>query len=204
VSKYSSFILIPVSIGLLAISKNFVNVLYGNAYSSVPLLFLPICLSKGFISLYVGASAVIFASERQQFIVKWGLVLAALNMILDYFLIKAYAALGAAWATSCVHFLAAAITLIYIRHRLKLEIPFGCQFMFLLASLPMGIASYLVSVHFLNVSGLIAAIMLGACIYFLTVRMLGVFPGEDRKLLQFVGERIPNALRPMYVRYFNL
>jgi O-antigen/teichoic acid export membrane protein len=203
-TKYLSVFLIPVVLGAIAVSKNLIYVLYGNDYSPVPVLFIPIFLSKGFISLYVTASAVIFASGRQNFIVKWGVVLALFNIVLDYFMIKAYAALGAVWATSIVHFFAAVITLIYLKRYIEVEIPFRFQFRILLASLPMFFVSYLISINSLNAAGLLIAVSTGVALYLVTVKLMRVFSQEDIETLLFFKEKIPGFLRPSYARYFNL
>lgn len=203
-SKYLSVILIPLTLGTIAVSKNLVHVLYGNDYSPVPVLFIPIFLSKGFISLYVTASAMIFASGRQNFIVRWGIVLAVLNIILDYFMIKAYAALGAVWATSIIHFLAAVVTLFYLKRSIKAEIPFRFQFKVLLASLPMFFLSYFISINISNSAGLITAVTAGVVIYLFTIKAMGVFSQEDTETLLFFKDKMPRFLKPSFARYFNL
>jgi O-antigen/teichoic acid export membrane protein len=203
-SKYLAVILIPMTLGTIAVSKNLVFVLYGDDYSQVPVLFIPIFLSKGFISLYVTASAVIFASGRQNFIVKWGVVLAVFNIVLDYFMIKVYAALGAVWATSIVHFFAAVITLVYLKRYIKVEIPFRFQFRILLASLPMLFAAYLISINYLTAVGLLISVLTGIVIYIVTVKIMNMFSKEDTETLLFFKEKIPGFLRPSYAKYFNL
>ena len=202
-TKYSSFLLIPMTLGALAVSKSFVYVLYGSAYSPLPLLFIPIFLSKGFISCYVAASAIIFAKKRQGFIVKWGITLAMLNIILDFFLIRGFGATGAAWATSIVHFLAAVITLHFIQGNFKFKIPFHFQFKVLLASLPMAVIAYVISMQIFNVFGLIMAVLAGAIAYLLAIRAFRLFSQEDREKLAFLERRLPGHLVPAYSKYFE-
>jgi O-antigen/teichoic acid export membrane protein len=203
-SRYLSVILIPMTLGTIAVSKNLIHVLYGNEYSSVPVLFIPIFLSKGFISLYATASAMIFASGRQNFIVKWGLVLALFNIVLDYFMIKAYAALGAVWATSIIHFFAAVITLIYLKRYIEVEIPFRFQLRICLASLPMLFMSNLISIYIFNGFGLVIAVIAGVAVYLFTVKIMSVFSQEDTEVLFFLKGKMPELLKPAYVKYFNL
>jgi O-antigen/teichoic acid export membrane protein len=203
-SKYLAVFLIPMTLGAIAVSKNLIYVLYGDDYSIVPVLFIPIFLSKGFISLYVTASALIFASGRQNFIVKWGSALAFFNIVLDYFMIRTYAALGAVCATSITHFLAAVITLVYLKKHIGVEIPFRFQLKILLASLPMFLVAYLISVNSLNVAGLLIAVLSGVALYMFTVKLMKVFSEEDTDTLLFFKEKMPGFLKPSYARYFNL
>jgi O-antigen/teichoic acid export membrane protein len=203
-AKYTSFVIIPLTLGAIAVSKNLVYVLYGEKYLSVPALLIPVFLAKGFISLYVGASAMIFASGRQKFIVKWGLILALLNLILDYFLIKAYAALGAVWATSIVHVFAAVITLVYLKKTFGVQIPFNFQFKVLVASLPMFFLAHLISINTYNVGGLCLAVLVGIASYLFAAKLAGVFSGEDTEVLLFLKERVPVVLKSAFERYFNV
>ncbi len=203
-SKYLSVAIIPMTLGAIAVSKNLVYVLYGERYLAVPVLFVPIFLAKGFISLYIGASAMIFASGRQNFIVMWGIVLSLLNLVLDYFLIKSYAALGAAWATSIVHLLAAVITLFYLKRTFRVEIPFRFQFRVFLASLPMFFLAFLISTKISNAAGLSIAVLSGIALYLLAMKVLGIFTGEDTEMLLFLKDKMPGVLRPAFGKYFNV
>jgi len=203
-SKYLSVVIIPMTLGALAVARNMVYVLYGGQYLSVPVLFVPIFLSKRFISLYVGASAIIFATGRQNFIVRWGLILSIVNLVLDYFLIRAYAALGAVWATSIVHALAAVITLLYLKRSFDADIPFGFQFKVFLASLPMFFLAYFISANIYNAAGLCIAVAAGVVVYLLTARWIRIFSSEDTEVLLFLKERVPGILRPAFARYFDV
>ena len=203
ISKYSSLVLIPLTFGFLSISKSFVFFLYGETYSLVPALMIPIFISKGYISLFSSASSVVFASGRQMFIVKSGLILAAVNLILDYFMIKEFDALGAAWATSIVHVMAAIITLVYIVKYMKMKVPYKFQVKLLVACT---IAYFIVKpLSDLRVGfiGLFGGFILYVSIFFLITKFMDLFSSEDKDLISLIEKKAPYKLKNLILRFSN-
>ena len=97
-ARYLALISFPVHLGLAGNSCSPRLVTYGSKYAgAVPALVVAACLgiSKAF---FLPVQAVLSSWERQDLIIRWGFVSAAVNLTLDFMLIPKYGAIGAALA----------------------------------------------------------------------------------------------------------
>jgi len=96
--RYLALISFPIHLGLAAIAGPVMWMIYGHKYAgAVPALTVAACLGipKAFL---LPVQALLASWERQDLIIRWGLVAGALNLILDFTLIPRYGAVGAAYA----------------------------------------------------------------------------------------------------------
>ena len=85
--RYLALISFPIHLGLAAIAAPVMWIIYGNKYSgAVPALMVSACLGipKAFL---LPVQALLASWERQDLIIRWGLVAGALNIALDFGLI---------------------------------------------------------------------------------------------------------------------
>ncbi len=123
--RYSAFFVLPtVAICFLA-AYELVVIFYGHAYSETKDCFQILCAGALLSSLAQPGSAVIYASNRQQFILKYGAVLAVLNIALCIWLVPRYGSRGAAFCYSFTTSLGVIGGFIYTSRNLDLSIPWG-------------------------------------------------------------------------------
>jgi PST family polysaccharide transporter len=123
--RYSAFIIFPtVAICFLA-AFELIIIFYGHAYSEAKDCFQILCAGSLLSSLAQPGSAVIYASNRQGFILKYGAVLAVLNICLCFWLVPLYGARGAAFCYSFTTSLGVIGGFIYTTRTMDLCIPWS-------------------------------------------------------------------------------
>ena len=94
--RYMAFIAFPTVVACYVASYELIIIFYGHAYAEAKICFQIFCFGSLLSNLAQPGSAVIYATNRQGFILRYGTVLAFLNIGLDIFLIPRYGARGAA------------------------------------------------------------------------------------------------------------
>lgn len=123
--RYSAFIIFPtVAICFLA-AFELIIIFYGHAYSEAKDCFQILCAGALLSSLAQPGSAVIYASNRQGFILKYGAVLAVLNIGLCFWLVPLHGARGAAFCYSFTTSLGVIGGFIYTTRTMDLAIPWS-------------------------------------------------------------------------------
>jgi PST family polysaccharide transporter len=123
--RYSAFFVFPtIAICFLA-AYELVVIFYGHAYSEAKDCFRILCAGALLSSLAQPGSAVLYASNRQDFILKYGSVLAVLNIALCFWLVPIYGARGAAFCYSSTTSLGVIGGFVYTGRKLGLGIPWG-------------------------------------------------------------------------------
>ncbi len=121
--RYSAFFVFPtVAICFLA-AYELIIIFYGHAYSEAKDCFQILCAGALLSSLAQPGSAVIYASNRQNFILKYGAVLAVLNISLCIWLVPLYGARGAAFCYSFTTSLGVIGGFIFTTRKMDLSIP---------------------------------------------------------------------------------
>jgi O-antigen/teichoic acid export membrane protein len=137
--RYSAFLVFPtVAICFLA-AYELIVIFYGHAYSETKDCFQILCAGALLSSLAQPGSAVIYASNKQNFILKYGAVLAVLNIALCIWLVPKYGARGAAFCYSFTTSLGVIGGFIYTSRKLDLPIPWGAWGKSALATLMMSL-----------------------------------------------------------------
>src|SRR5581483_112655 len=93
-------VVIPMIIAGYFIAPVVIPILYGGNYQPVIDAFRVVLVGGGFGAVASVASAVFYGTERPTFILKFGLVVAIINISLDFVLISQHGLLGAAWANT--------------------------------------------------------------------------------------------------------
>jgi O-antigen/teichoic acid export membrane protein len=123
--RYSAFFVFPtIAICYLA-AYELVVIFYGHAYSEAKDCFRILCAGALLSSLAQPGSAVLYASNRQNFIFKYGAVLAVLNISLCLWLVPKYGSRGAAFCYSFTASLGVIGGFIYTKRKMGLEPPWG-------------------------------------------------------------------------------
>ncbi len=123
--RYSAFFVFPTVAVCFMASYELIVIFYGHAYSEAKDCFQILCAGALLSSLAQPGSAVIYASNRQNFILKYGAVLAVLNIVLCFWLVPKYGARGAAFCYSSTTSLGVIGGFIYTSRKMDLSIPWG-------------------------------------------------------------------------------
>jgi len=121
--RYSAFIIFPIITICLVCAYEIIVILYGQEYAAAESCFQILCVGAIFSSLTQPGSAAIYAAEKQKFIFWYGLILAGINIGLNFFLIPIYKAQGAALCYSFITIMGTMGGFYYLRKYLKLTPP---------------------------------------------------------------------------------
>jgi O-antigen/teichoic acid export membrane protein len=201
--RYLALISFPVHLGLAAIAVPLVWVTYGIKYSAaIPAIVVASCLGipKAF---FLPVQALLSSWERQDLIIRWGLVSAALNLVLDFTLIPKYGAIGAAFANGGTQtFFSLALWLAAVR-LLDIRFPILEVVKTALISVVMAVVVHLAISRVPALLGLALAVILGAAIYLVLVRMTRTLHPADHGRLLHLKDHVPSGARRLFEASLN-
>lgn len=146
--RYSAFIAFPSVVGCYLAAYELIIIFYGRAYSEAKICFQILCVGALLSALAQPGSAVIYASNRQGFILRYGSILAVLNIALNFWLIPRYGARGAAVSYAFTTSLGVIGGFIFTTRKLGLAIPWSAWIKTATASLAMGaVLAALLRIH---------------------------------------------------------
>jgi O-antigen/teichoic acid export membrane protein len=189
-SKASTYVLLgalPILIGLACIGGPFVRVMYGPQYLPAIPVFIVVALLSIPRAILTPAQTLLYSAEDLGFVLKWGCVAAAINVLLDLTLIPSHGALGAAWANGVAQTIAA-VTIwgrVLVRYPVRIDMPVLLR----LAAATLAMAIVVLSIVAMPLSPLLKlsiAVPAGAIVFLITSRLFMVLQKDDRRrLLQF-------------------
>jgi O-antigen/teichoic acid export membrane protein len=201
--RYLAVISFPVHLGLAAIAGPVMWISYGAKYSeAVPALAIAACLGipKAFL-LPVQAS--LLSWERQDLIIRWGLISGALNLVLDFELIPRYGAIGAAFANGTTQAFSALVLWLAAIHLLKVRVPILPLAKTALISAAMAIVVRLAISRVSAIPAVILATIIGAVVYIILLRVARVLgPGDHDRMLD-LKRRIPSSVAGIFEASLN-
>lgn len=202
-ARYLALISFPIHLGLAAIAVPLVWVTYGSKYSgAIPAIVVASCLGipKAF---FLPVQALLSSWERQDLIIRWGLVSAVLNIVLDFTLIPKYGAIGAAFANGGAQtFFALALWLAAVR-LLNIRTPALPIAKTAVISVVMAVTVHLAISRVPALLGLTLAVILGAAIYLILVRLTRVLFPADRARLLHLKQYVPTSARRLFEASLN-
>jgi O-antigen/teichoic acid export membrane protein len=194
-SKASTYVLLgalPILIGLACIGGPFVRVMYGPQYLPAIPVFIVVALLSIPRAILTPAQTLLYSAEDLGFVLKWGCIAAAINVLLDLALIPGHGALGAAWANGLAQTFAA-ITIwgrVLVRYPVRINLPVLLRLS--AATLAMAVVVLgIVATPFAPLMKLIAAVPAGVIVFLVTSRMLAVLQKDDRRRLLQLSALLP-------------
>jgi len=182
--RYLAIIACPLHLGLAAIAAPVMWIIYGGKYSAaVPALVIAACLGipKAFL-LPVQSS--LSSWERQDLIIRWGLISGALNIALDFALIPQYGAIGAAIANGTTQTFSALVLWIVAVRLLKVRVPILPLVKIGAVSASMAIVVHFATLKLPAIPAAILAVIIGTVVYVILLRMVRVLgPGDYVRML---------------------
>jgi O-antigen/teichoic acid export membrane protein len=200
--RYAVLLVLPACFGLAVLSGPLLRLLYGVRYlDAAPVLMLGASLSM-FGPLADPATSLVTASGGQRRLVVVGICAAIATLTLDYFLVRAHAAMGGALANGLGQAIST-ITIVLIARRYSFTIPFA--FLFRVLGAAVGMATLVgTAVHFLPDLGAIAVgIPVGVLAYCVLLRVGRVVDGKDVERLLKAETLLPKLIRPLFRRLLH-
>ncbi|HEX3020147.1 MAG TPA: flippase [Chitinispirillaceae bacterium] len=193
--RYLAFFSFPVGTAGIILSHQIVSYLYGNEFTGAQPVLQIIFFTSIISSLSNPGSAILYGFEKQSFIYKYGMILAIINIILDFFLIKTYGALGAAICNGITTTLGSVGGLIYTCKIMDLTFPFNSIFKILCSTVLMGITMQFVILQNNCFIGFSVSLLAGLMVYTALSIFLGTIEKEDSALLECIKSVLPGPTK---------
>jgi len=203
-ARYVALVAVPLLLGVAAISDPLIRLLYGEKFvAAIPVLLVcaVLAIPKAFLE---PAQMLLLSSEKQGFIVRWGVVCGAVNVLLDFLLIPPYAAVGAAMANGLAQTMAVLGLWVYATRSSNLQIPYSGLARIGTCGLVMAAVCGLVSRLLHPLPALLIGVLVGAAVFFAMLRLTGSLWQEDRNRLEQLRTLVPKYTVTWFDRLLNL
>ena len=206
-SKASTYVLLgalPILIGVACIGGPFVRVIYGSQYLPAIPVFIVVALFSIPKAILTPAQSLLYSAEDLGFILKWGCIAAAINVLLDFVLIPSHGAIGAAWANGIAQTFAAVSIWgrVLARYPVRIDVPVLLRLSAATLAMAIVVVS-IVAVPFNPLMKLSVAIPAGAIVFLVTSRMFSVLQKDDRRRLLVFSALLPTAVGSSLKRLVN-
>lgn len=199
--RFMALFSIPAAFGLAALCDPIMRLVYGTKYvAAIPVLMVTALFSVG-RALQLPAQRLLSATENQSFMVRWGLLLAGVNVVTSLLLVPSGGAVGAAFSKGIVQTVAMVGMWAYTAKTFRVGLPVGRFVGLLIASTVMFGAVWLAARLVPgNVLPLLLGIPLGAAVIVPLLRLTRYLGPEDRSRLAPLERRLPSSLRSVFAR----
>ena len=202
--RYLVLLVLPVCLGLAALSGPLVRILYGvQYYEAAPVLILAAALSM-FAPLASPATSLVTAAGGQGRLVRWGLLAAVATIALDYWLVRYHAAMGGALANGLGQVISTIGTIVIARRYVNFRIFLGFTTRVSLAALAMAATVALFAHLVPDIVGVLGGLPLGIVTYAAFLRLGRIVAEEDVDRLLEAASVLPSRARPLYRRVVRI
>ncbi|MEM1589201.1 MAG: oligosaccharide flippase family protein [Candidatus Bathyarchaeia archaeon] len=193
---YLALLSFPFAAFIFAFAKPLVRLIYGQQYSSAAPI-LQVLIAASALGTVAGAgSSLVYALERQNFILISGICLAILNIGADLLLIPSLGAIGAAIANSVTQTLGIVVGTIYLVRILGFKYPFVSIFRSGASCLLMAVTMHAVISLDASVKGYVLAVLIGLAVGGFSLWSMGLRRNGFKVLKVLIGYlQILRALR---------
>jgi O-antigen/teichoic acid export membrane protein len=203
-SQASLYVLLgalPMLIGVACVGGPLVRVMYGPQYLAAIPVFILVALFSIPKAVLTPAQTLLYSAEDLGFILKWGCLAAAVNVLLDIVLIPSHGAIGAAWANGIAQTFAALT--IWIRILVRYPVRIDMAVLRRLGAATLAMAIVVLSIVATPLSALVklsVAVPVGAIVFVFTSRMLMVLQKDDRRRLLALVASMPSPVGGSFAR----
>ena len=197
--RFLLFVALPVHLGAAAIARGAISVAYDSRYiAAIPVLIIAAILSipRAFQEL---SEVLMRAADRQKELLTWLTITGAVNIILDYFLIRHYGAIGAAWANGLAQSLGIMVIWQQARRFYNFSFPVASAIRISAAALIMAAIAWSIDHAVHGLPGLILAIAVAVPTYLLLIKLFRGLEPYDRTRLAPIGNNLPGPARRLYL-----
>jgi len=195
-SRYVYLTSIPLTLGLFATSKPALTLFVGRAYvtGAPPLMVLTGVFAVTMIGIVLGPMLLALAHTRAASVAAIGSVIISLATAL--LLVPAWSMLGASVARALGMITSTALTILFLKQRLRLNLDLRTMFKTLIAGAAMAVIVIAVQVSIYSPYLLPFYVVVGAVSYLAALRLLKVVKQADLDLIEkYFGHRLRFAAR---------
>jgi O-antigen/teichoic acid export membrane protein len=190
-TRYSSFTLIPLSFGLLAVAKPALTLLVGGAYASGSLPLIIFSGAFAVTAFTAALSPVLLALEETKIAAAITAVSVAMSLVVAYVLLPEWGMVGASVARAFAIILGAVLTILVVSRKMTLQVDILAVAKNLVASAIMAIVLVAFQLMIYSKFLLPVYVLIGAIVYLVLLRLLRAVEPADLSLLRgFLGPRL--------------
>ncbi len=189
--RYLAIIAFPVHLGLAAIAAPVMWIVYGSKYAeAVPVLMIAACLGipKAFM---LPVQALLGSWERQDLLIRWGLISGVLNIALDFALIPKFGAVGAAIANGSTQTFSVVALWIVALRLLGVRVPLRPMLKTFAISAGMAGTVAFATYRLPAVPAVTVAAVAGLILYSCLLRLARILCPADRDRMLGVAKHVP-------------
>lgn len=195
--RFMSFLIFPACFGMAAIAPALVPALFGAEFAEASDAAAVLVAAQAFGAVSTVSSALLFATERNYFLVRTGIVGALAIVAAGVGVVPAYGLMGAVIARSLIQFAIVAASFVYLHRALACPSPIGSVARIAGSAAGCAIAARAVVYVLPGPSGVVLAITVGAAVYFVLARLMRALPDEDLGRLSDLAGKAPAWLSPL-------
>ena len=194
-TRVLAFLVFPACFGMAAVLPTLLPVLYGRPFAGALPAATILVIGAGIGSAASVGTSLVMAVDRSDFIFLSGLIAAVLTVIAGFTAIPAFGLMGAVWARVAIQISAVAFGSWFVFSRLGFPLPFRDLAKLLLAAALCGAAARITLLVLPGAASLPAAILAGAVVYMISIRILRALPVGDIERLRTIIRLLPAGLR---------
>ena len=195
--RFMAFLIFPACFGMAAIAPVLAPLLFGPAFAEASSAATLLVAGQAFGALSTVTSALLFAIERNGFLVKIGLVGAGALLACGFFIVPAFGLMGAVGARVLIQFALVAAAFVYISRSLGFAIPWRSLALIMLAASGSALAARATIMWLPDVFGLLLAIGVGIVVFVGLARLFRALPAADIRRLVAIFRKLPSWLSPV-------
>jgi O-antigen/teichoic acid export membrane protein len=190
-TRYSSFTLIPLAFGLLAVAKPALTLLVGESYAAGSLPLIIFSAAFAVTAFTAVLSPVLLVLEETKIVAAITAVSVAMSLVVAYVLLPEWGMVGASVARAFAIILVAALTILIVSRKMTLQIDVLAVAKNLFASTVMAVVLVAFQLMIYNKFLLPVYVLIGAVMYLILLRLLRAVDPTDLSLLRgFLGPRL--------------
>jgi len=193
-SRYIAFFSFPIGAMGILLSYHLIKYLYGVEYIPAKISLQIIFFASMISSLSKPGSAILYGSNRQGFILRYGIVLGVINIGLNIVLIPAYGALGAAISYGFISLAGSIGGLIYTCNKAKLPYPFISIAKIAFSTIIMSLCVEMVLLRSGSLLAVVFSLFFGFSVYVISSITLARFQREDFVVFNSIIQAFPAPL----------
>ena len=196
--RYALLLALPLLAGVACISQPLVLLLYSASYRPMIATLVIMALLAIPRTLVAAPTMLLQATERQGFLIFWGCVCGAVDFGLDIVLDSRYGANGAAFANGAAQALAALGIWFYVWRSDRLDLRLLDWGRLLLSGAIMSLGAMCVVRVLPGSVGLVFAILTGAALWLIALRLTAALRREDVSRFLSMGTQMPAGMLPLW------
>jgi O-antigen/teichoic acid export membrane protein len=199
-ARYAMLLALPMLLGVACISQPLVLLVYTEKYRPMITALTIVALLAIPKALVASPTMLLQATEKQGFLIWWGCLCGAVDIGLDFLLVRKYGANGAAIANGSAQAMAAIGIWIYVWKAFGLDLRLRDFGRILLSGAMMAAAVLAFTRTVPGYTGMFGAIATGGIVWIIALRVTGALKPEDVSRFLSVGGSLPAVVRPHWKR----